>query len=139
MKAKPPEDWAPLVAEIANNRMTLVAVDEADATPARFAAAASWLATQGIDRVAYLASGIVGAEVLAAHAGEGATIDQLILISGGLTDAELAVLGEPPKAVRDGRGRHRRRGCRHQNGRVGSRKNGTSCSLWTATRAAWLS
>lgn len=92
-----PADWTPLAAEIAANRMTVVAVDGADATPERLTMAAAWLMATGIERVAYLGSGNRGAELLAAHAGEGAAVDQVILISGDLTDAELVSLGESPK------------------------------------------
>ena len=57
-------DWGPLAREIAANRMTAVAVDATGATPARLAAAATGLTSEGIDRVAHLASGTVGAELL---------------------------------------------------------------------------
>ncbi len=92
-----PEDWAALATEIAANRMTIVAVDEAGATPSRLAAAADWLTEREIQRVAYIASGALGAEQLASFAAEGGVLDQILLISGALTDAELAALGEPPK------------------------------------------
>lgn len=92
-----PEDWSALAIEVAANRMTIVAVDEADATPARLAAAADWLTGREIERVAYIASGTLGAERLASYAAEGATLDQIVLISGALTDEELALLGDPPK------------------------------------------
>lgn len=92
-----PEDWTALATEIAANRMTIVAVDEADATPARLTAAADWLTGRDIQRVAYIASGTLGAEQLATYAAEGAVLDQIVLISGALTDAELATLGDPPK------------------------------------------
>lgn len=92
-----PGDWSTLATEIAANRMTIVAVDEADANPARLAAAADWLTGQEIERVAYIASGTLGAEHLASYAAEGAELDQIVLISGALTDEELAALGDPPK------------------------------------------
>jgi hypothetical protein len=92
-----PEDWSALAIEIAANRMTIVAVDEVDATPARLAAAADWLMEREILRVAYIASGTLGAEHLARYAADGAALDQIVLISGALTDEELAALGDPPK------------------------------------------
>jgi hypothetical protein len=92
-----PEDWAALATEIAANRMTIVAVDEAGAAPSRLAAAADWLTEREIQRVAYIASGALGAEHLARIAAEGGVLDQIVLISGALTDAQLAALGEPPK------------------------------------------
>lgn len=92
-----PEDWTALATEIGANRMTIVVVDEADSTPARLAAAADWLTGQEIERVAYIASGLTAAEQLASYAAEGAALDQIVLISGSLTDAELTALGEPPK------------------------------------------
>jgi len=91
-----PEDCAALSAEIAANRMTVVAVNEADATPAGLAAAADWLMGQGIQRIAYVVSGSRGAEQLARYAADGAVLDQIVRISGDLADAELAALGEPP-------------------------------------------
>lgn len=92
-----PEDWSALATEIAANRMTVVALDEADTTPAGLAAAADWLGEQGIARVAYIASGMSGTQHLASYAADGAALDQIVLISGALTDAELAALGDPPK------------------------------------------
>jgi len=77
--------------------MTAVAVDPAGATADRLVAAAEWLTTTGIERVAVVASGSGGASVLVAYARAGQHIDQLVLISGAMTDADLAELGEPPK------------------------------------------
>jgi hypothetical protein len=92
-----PEGWSALATEIAANRMTVVAVDETGATPARLAAAADWLTGQEIERVAYITSGSLGAEHLASYAAQGAALDQIVLISGVLTDEQLAALGDPPK------------------------------------------
>jgi hypothetical protein len=92
-----PEDWSALTTEIAANRMTIVAVDAASVTPDRLAAAADALRDQEIERIAFIASGTLGAEHLATYAAEGMDLDQIILISGALTDDELAALGDPPK------------------------------------------
>ena len=92
-----PEDWASLAAEIAANRMTIVAVDAVAVTPARLAAAADWLTDREIERVAYVGSGTWGAGHLATYAAEGAALDQIVLISGSLDQDELLALGAPPK------------------------------------------
>lgn len=92
-----PDDWAPLSAEIAANRMTVVVPDPSGSSAARLAAAAAWLTHASIERVAFVASGAGASAQLAALAAAGGAIDQLILVSGDLTDADLATLGEPPK------------------------------------------
>lgn len=90
-------DWAALATEIAANRMAVVALDSAAADPDTLAAAARWLTDGGAERVATIASGDAGGTRLAEAAGDGAAVDQLILISGSLGDDQLAALGEPPK------------------------------------------
>jgi hypothetical protein len=92
-----PEDWAALATEVAANRMTVVAPDPAGASAERLAAAAASLTDGGIERVAYVASGVQGGTLVAALAGSGVAVDQLILVSGDLTGAQLLALGEPPK------------------------------------------
>jgi len=92
-----PQDWEALTTEIAANRMTVVVPDSAGSSASRLAAAAAWLTDGGLERVAFVASGAAGGTQLAALAEAGGTIDQLILVSGELTDADLAALGEPPK------------------------------------------
>jgi hypothetical protein len=89
--------WAPLATEIAAHRMTALAVDVTDATGDRLAAAAEWLTDNGAERFAFVASGHLGPELLVAYAHADGTIDQLITISGDLSDLDLADLGEPPK------------------------------------------
>jgi hypothetical protein len=92
-----PEDWAALATEIAANRMTVVAPDKAGVSADRLAAAAASLTDGGIERVAYVASGAQGGTLVAALAESGGVVDQLILVSGDLTGAQLVGLGEPPK------------------------------------------
>ncbi len=91
-----PADWEPVIAAIAANRMVVVAPDASDQDPETLVAAAAWLTDDGIERVAYLGSGSGGTSIAAA-AGAGAAVDQLILVSGALTDEALDGLGEPPK------------------------------------------
>jgi hypothetical protein len=90
-------DWAALATEIAANRMAVVALESSAADADTLAAAARWLTDGGAERVATIASGDAGGMRLAEAAGAGATVDQLILVSGSLGDEELAALGEPPK------------------------------------------
>jgi hypothetical protein len=90
-------DWAPLATEMAANRMMVVALEPSQADPNGLAAAARWLTDAGAQRVAYLASGSAGGTRLVETAGEGAAIDQLILVSGSLDGDGLSTLGEPPK------------------------------------------
>ena len=92
-----PADWGSLAEAIGANRMTALAVDTADQSPERLAAAADWLAGTGVERIAFVSSGARGAGLLVTDAGSGATQDQLIVISGALTDTDLATLGEVPK------------------------------------------
>jgi hypothetical protein len=92
-----PEDWAALASEIAANQMTVVAPDPAASSSDQLAASAVWLTDDDIERVAYVASGESGGALVAELAAVGGAVDQLILISGDLTDAEVAALGELPK------------------------------------------
>ena len=92
-----PADWGPLAEAIAANRMTALAVDTTEQAADRLGAAADWVAGHEIERAAYISSGTRGADLLVDLARSGATLDQLILITGALTDAELADLGEVPK------------------------------------------
>lgn len=96
-ESEQPEDWAPLAADIAANRMTVVAPEPDGTGIDRLTDAAAWLTDAGMERIAYLVSGPSGAGLLAAYARAGGAVDQLIVISGTMTDAELADLGEPPK------------------------------------------
>jgi len=89
--------WAPLAVEIAAHRMTTLAIDASDATGDRVAAAVDWLAEHGAQRRAFVAAGQRGASLLVVYAGADGAIDQLITISGDLSDLDLADLGEPPK------------------------------------------
>ena len=89
--------WAPLAVEIAAHRMTALAIYVSDATRYRLAGAEVWLAEHGVQRVAFVASGQGGPGLLVVHATTGGAIDQLITISGDLSDLDLADLGEPPK------------------------------------------
>jgi hypothetical protein len=89
--------WAPLATEIAAHRMTVLAIDVSYATSDRLAAAAAWLAEHGAERVAFVGSGQRGPGLLVVYANNGGAIDQLVTISGDLSDLDLADLGEPPK------------------------------------------
>jgi hypothetical protein len=92
-----PEDWAALATEVAANRMTVVAPNPGGASAERLAAAAAALIDGGIERVAYVASGALGGTLVAELSGSGGAVDQLILVSGDLTSAQVVGLGEPPK------------------------------------------
>ena len=89
--------WAPLAAEIAAHHMTAVAIDVSYATGDRLAAAAEWLTGSGVERVAFVASGQRGPGLLVVYANADGAIDQLVAISGDMSDLDLADLGEPPK------------------------------------------
>lgn len=89
--------WAPLAVEIATQRMTALAIDVNDATGDRLAAASAWLAEHGAERIAFVASGQRGPGLLVVFANNGGAIDQMVAISGDLSDLDLARLGEPPK------------------------------------------
>lgn len=89
--------WAPLATEIAAHRMTALAIDVNDATGDRLAAAADWLTDNGAERVAFVVSGERGPALLVLYANGNGSIDQLITVSGDLSERDLADLGEPPK------------------------------------------
>ncbi len=89
--------WAPLAAEIAAHHMTALAIDVSDATGDRLVAAAEWLTGSGAERVAFVGSGERGPGLVVVYANADGAIDQVITISGALSDLDLADLGEPPK------------------------------------------
>jgi hypothetical protein len=89
--------WAPLAAAIAAHHMTALAIDVSYATGDRLAAAAEWLTGNGVQRVAFVASGQRGPGLVVAYVNEAGVVDQLVAISGDMSDIDLADLGEPPK------------------------------------------
>ncbi len=77
--------------------MSALAIDVSDATGDRLAAAAEWLTGNGAERVAFVASGQRGPGLVVVYANADGAIDQVVAISGDMSDLDLADLGEPPK------------------------------------------